>query len=628
MRRVRALSFSFFLLLLLIPTLAQAGTYTAASCNYSDVNAVINGPTHTAANGDTINIPSGTCTWTSGITVTVNITIQGSGAPNSLPSQFGAGTLNTVIVDDYPSGGMFQAQIGYGPGQLFRISTIDIEPESASTSLWSPVSIAGTCTSLGCPNVRLDNIGLGLATQWNESGNSTNAGTMIRADDVFGVIDHCTQPSGSQVWFANVHDSAYLGVGGYGDNSWAQADTFGTASNLFLENNLIYTNTSVVDAEFAPAGGGIGGGRYVGRFNEINTNTGFFGAFSFHGLDTDGRPQGGRHIAAYGNIVNCAGGSCGDGVAGFRSGTGLVFGNTLDANYSASGGFYNNIFQISVYRTVFSASSGWGACGGSSPYDTNGGTVYYSGTLTSASGGGSSGSTITVGDASKSWTTNQFVPTGAPYSIYDETRGWWMEIASNTGNTLTTEVEIPEATNTASIGDSYQILRATVCADQGGRGAGNYVSGATPSTASALSQALDPIYEWDDTAQELTSGNVSTDTGRVIANRDWYTDNSNGTPHVQTSPTSPFNGASGVGFGTLANRPATCTPRVGYFATDKGNWNQSGNGFGQGELFVCTATNTWTLDYTPYTYPHPLITGGPTGPSPVTNLSATVVTGQ
>ena len=50
------------------PAHAQ-GTFTAASCNRSDVNAVINGPTHTAVNGDTIIIPAGSCTWTSGITI-------------------------------------------------------------------------------------------------------------------------------------------------------------------------------------------------------------------------------------------------------------------------------------------------------------------------------------------------------------------------------------------------------------------------------------------------------------------------------------------------------------------------------------------------------------------------------
>jgi hypothetical protein len=67
-----------------------------------------------------------------------------------------------------------------------------------------------------------------------------------------------------------------------------------------------------------------------------------------------------------------------------------------------------------------------------------------------------------------------------------------------------------------------------------------------------------------------------------------------------------FTGAAGVGQGTLASIPGTCTKGVGYFATDQGTWNHSGSG-GQGVLYKCTATNTWTVAYTPYTYPHPLV---------------------
>jgi hypothetical protein len=98
----------------------------------------------------------------------------------------------------------------------------------------------------------------------------------------------------------------------------------------------------------------------------------------------------------------------------------------------------------------------------------------------------------------------------------------------------------------------------------------------------------------------------------VQANRDYY----QGGAAVQNSPTSPFNGSSNMGFGTLANRPLTCSSGftdpadaghggVGYFATDVGP---------QGTLYQCSAPNAWTVYYTPFTYPHPLVTGTPPPP--------------
>jgi hypothetical protein len=627
MERARTFTFSLLLLLPLISTLAHAGTYNAASCNYSDVNAVINGPTHTAVAGDIIQIPSGSCTWTSTLSVSANITIEGTGTPNTLPSQFGSGTLSTHITDNAGNSvPLFEVQISYSSGALFRLSTIDIEPESASTDLFSPVSIAGTCTSGGCPNIRLDNIGFGLTTSFSSGNDGAGAcGWLVRLDNVFGVMDHDSEGSANVPDFVNPSFSAYLGVGANGDNSWAQPDTLGGANELYVENNVLYTTNAFMDTEIAPIGGGVGGGRYVARFNHGTAN-GAYGMFGNHGLETDGRPQGGRSEEVYGNTITLPSGSGSSNVLmGLRSGTGIEFGNTVN---DGSGYWINYFAALSTYRIVYTGSNGWGACGGSSPYDTNDGVTYVSGTLTSASGGG--GNPIVATDSSKLWSTNEWAPSGAPYSFYDVTKGFWMQIASNTSDALTTQSEIPEQESTASSGDSYEILRATVCADQPGRGQGNYVSGSTPSPSSALHQALDPIYEWDDTAAVLGEGvNVATvDSGQTIANRDWYTDNSLGSPKAQTSATSPFNGSGGsgigVGFGTLARRPTTCTPSVGYYATDQGSWNTSGNGFGSGILYVCSSTNTWATLYTPYTYPHPLTQGTTTeGPAPPTNVSAT-----
>jgi hypothetical protein len=83
-----------------------------------------------------------------------------------------------------------------------------------------------------------------------------------------------------------------------------------------------------------------------------------------------------------------------------------------------------------------------------------------------------------------------------------------------------------------------------------------------------------------------------------------------------------FDGTSGIGRGTLASRPSTCTTGVGYWTTDQGEWNSRNSG-PDGELFTCTSTNTWTMTYIPYTYPHPLQSGA-NPPAPPSGLQATV----
>jgi hypothetical protein len=135
-------------------------------------------------------------------------------------------------------------------------------------------------------------------------------------------------------------------------------------------------------------------------------------------------------------------------------------------------------------------------------------------------------------------------------------------------------------------------------------------------------QYLEPIYMWNNS---LYSGATYTLTSGTN-NLDYYYD--------QTAQGGSFTGAAGTGHGLLSARPTTCKPGPGgtygasptgsygvaYFATDA-------NG-GNGELYVCTSTNTWTGIYQPYTYPHPLVTGSSTttaaAPAPPTNLGYTM----
>jgi len=177
----------------------------------------------------------------------------------------------------------------------------------------------------------------------------------------------------------------------------------------------------------------------------------------------------------------------------------------------------------------------------------------------------------------------------------------------------------------------------TACLDQPGSGMGTGLESAAPVFVTAPGTAcatagqcwpnptLEPIYEAGEVSPNNAPGVTVESDGsqsRLLANRDYYAQVSD---VAQTSATSPFNGTTGTGYGTLARRPTTCTPHVGYWATDTGTWNTYDSQ--QGTLYTCTATNTWTPSYTPYTYPHPLTAGGSgTGPAPnaPTDLTATV----
>src|SRR5437660_9807901 len=111
-----------FALLLSAPfsVTAHAATYTAASCNESAVQAAYNTEQASAANGDIIAIPAGTCIWTTALTITPSntLTIQGAGAGSTIIQDgVTTSTFLTVNVSNVSS-----------PGAAFRLSGMSFTP--------------------------------------------------------------------------------------------------------------------------------------------------------------------------------------------------------------------------------------------------------------------------------------------------------------------------------------------------------------------------------------------------------------------------------------------------------------------------------------------------------------------
>jgi hypothetical protein len=506
----------------------NAAAITALSCNASDVQAALN----RASIGDTVNIPAGTCQWTTAVTWTApaNVTLSGAGT-----TAIGGGD-RTVIVDAYNSTRPLLA-IDVSVIGTFRMTGFTLR-----TTALTVLKENGMTGLAGPGNVRVDHI---------HFDNHTTIGTtkpLWIGDRVFGVVDHSLMDfyANSAIYVANG-----AGPDGQGNTTWASPTNFGGSDFIFFEDN-VYRATVTFPCRIADV---FSAGRTVWRFNTIQGCSGL----EVHATGHAGDDRGARASEGYGNRFTVLPGQVNPpfDMADVSSGPMLLW-----ANFNEPLNL-KNIFVFNVTRknadtySQVATPSGWGFCG------------------TQFNGRGSN------------WDSNANPATGYP------------------------------------------------CLDQPGRGIGDLLIGSFPSnkinsTTGTLAwprQALEPVYFWNNVGAPHPGYGGGTNLyndnsgGRVVANRDYYPQASG----IQTTSLSPFDGTVGTGWGTLANRPATCTAGVGYFAMDQGSWNTSSSNpqgvnlsGSDGLLYKCTSTNTWTLYYTPYTYPHPLQSSSPVAPPPTT----------
>jgi len=162
-----------------------------------------------------------------------------------------------------------------------------------------------------------------------------------------------------------------------------------------------------------------------------------------------------------------------------------------------------------------------------------------------------------------------------------------------TGGTVT-------ALRLTTAGSSYSIANGLSTTNVAGSLAG---AGTTINVTGLISfpnQTLEPVYVWNNTYSPPPNNPYALwatwpeEANVIVENRDYYLQMPNGAESGIFNGRIPPLGPGGVGKGDLASRPSNCDPLVAYWATDTNT------------LYQCSATNTWTVYYTPYTYPHPL----------------------
>lgn len=478
-----------FTAVILLSVLGQveAAVYRARSVLLTDVRAAI----ASARDGDVVVVPPGTATWTSTLTVTEGITLQG------------AGNGRTIILDDVRRSGGVQTvvRVGLTPTQSFRLTGFTFRPGTLTTSGSYGVYLEGMC-----PSVRIDHC---------------HFDKLYRAEYVrtvgwlYGVIDHCVFDCRRQKQSILIFHDEWAGKTN-GDGSWAETPYFGTDKFMFIEDNVI--NNVSGPTQVTGSIDGWAGARYVCRHNSF-TDT----VATNHGLESTRRRRGCRATEIYDNTFNFprlppVTGLC-------RSGTMLVYDNIWTSN--PSGGK-----ALKCFRQTHSFKP-WGGANGNNPWDLND----PRGAFASGKHLGANGSrTLVVPHAG--WTPNQWVD----YSLTNTVTGLFSFIKSNTSDTITYAYDTTVGTGLRfNNGDGFAIYKLLAALDQPGRGQGDLISGGdtapvntTTNKPSWANQALEPVYSWNNTyngiALNVSAGIPPYPT--IKPNRDFY----NGMPKPGYAP--------------------------------------------------------------------------------------------
>jgi ribosome modulation factor len=479
-----------------------------------------------ARDGDTITLPPGVFTWTRGVTISKDVTLQGASYTYQAGTREAYAVDNTIIFDSYEPAALIKTT-----GNV-RITGITFR--------------AGTANS-GNSAILLTSAGLKTRTRLDHCHFDRLARRAIWVGGwLYGVADH------NVLRFDGHLQSFYLSTPAYGNRtfgngSWADFPYYGSDKFFFLETNTFYGDTA--------AGGNIDpmeGARAVIRYNYFIDSK-----VSGHGTES-GRPRGHRASEVYRNTFEWTQPAPG---AQQRSGTSLWHDNQW-VSYGPTNGDHTS---LAVFRASQRAGT-WGFAQGMNPWDYNDPATYGSGIVTE--GTTVNGGEATIRVAGQNWQANRF----AGYSVCNLNVIYYGTpigsiIIRNTADTITYiyNAGFPERPITFSAGDSIEIHRVVRALDQNGSGKGDLIS-ATPAWPN---QALEPCFSWNNV--HLSTGHAygfGSQSPIQIANRDYYKLGTGFPPdstpaQVSATYTAARNGVAYVGTFVYPHPLVTAQPGTG-----------------------------------------------------------------
>ncbi len=380
--------------------------------------------------------------------------------------------------------------------------------------------------------------------------------TIYVSGTFYGVVDNNVINGGSTSAYGNDHVQW---------DAFGASRAFGDGNNLYFEDNVYNTSTNGM------MNSGGQGGRYASRYNTFNGNFGY--VYDIHGNQPGG--------------AGCIGSStCGNASMMVIE----IYGNKWNRT---TPGYLNNLI------------------------DQRGGMVlvFMNSLLTTTTG--KSGTSVREECADRLWPVNSNYVQHATESYY---WGNWntrsdgvvlipLELGSEN---CCSDAASPWQPNHlyGSVGETSDIYCQKFTGDPYGN-CWKKSQYTTPMVPPYRSGSIEP--NWAGVAPRFTvrDGDINwlnMGAGSPIAeNKDFFSQKAGSFDGTGTA-------GGGVGCGTLAARPATCTPGVGYWATDQSCSDMTGMvGVNParpiaGTFYKCAAPDTWMAYYTPFTYPHPIRT--------------------